>query len=138
MNLNYIQLLVGMVLAFIAVTPTARAADVPYVSGGTGVDERQALLAKERDFNLKIVVAETSGDYLADVRVVIESAKKERVLETKMEGPILLAKLVPGAYTIRATSYKRAQTKPVTITAEGLRRVDFRWPPILDPEEEEE
>jgi len=67
---------------------------------------------------------------------VIESAKKERVLETKMEGPILLAKLAPGTYTIKATSSNKMQTKSVTIPAQGLRPVDFRWPPRLDDEEE--
>ncbi len=81
----------------------ARAADVPHISGGVGADERQGLLAKERDYNLKIIGADKSGNYLADVQVVIESARKERVLDTTMDGPILLAKLAPGTYTIRAT-----------------------------------
>jgi hypothetical protein len=105
----------------------ARAADVPYISGGTGADERQELLAKERDYNLKIIVADKSGDYLADVQVVIESARKERVLDTTMDGPILLAKLAPGTYTIRATSDARTLTRTVTIAAQGLRQADFRW-----------
>jgi hypothetical protein len=102
-------------------------ADVPYISGGTGVDEREALLTQEKDYSLKIVAAETSGDYLANVQVVIESARKQRVLETTMDGPILLAKLAPGTYTIRATSDEKTLTKTVTIPAQGLRQVDFRW-----------
>jgi hypothetical protein len=105
----------------------ARAADVPYISGGTGADARQELLAKERDYNLKIIAADKSGDYLADVQVVIESAGKERVLDTTMDGPILLAKLAPGTYTIRATSDARTLTRTVTIAAQGLQRADFRW-----------
>ena len=108
-------------------TMEARAADVPYISGGAGADARQALLAQERDYNLKIVVADKSGDYLADVQVVIESARKERVLEAAMEGPILLAKLRPGTYTIRATSDATTLTRTVTIAAQRLRQVDFRW-----------
>jgi hypothetical protein len=105
----------------------ARAADVPYISGGTGADARQELLAKERDYNLKIIAADKSGDYLADVQVVIESARKERVLDTTMDGPILLAKLAPGTYTIRATSDARTLTRTVTIAAQGLQQADFRW-----------
>ncbi|MDP2625862.1 MAG: carboxypeptidase-like regulatory domain-containing protein [Candidatus Rokubacteria bacterium] len=105
----------------------ARAADVPYISGGAGADERQELLAKERDYNLKIIVADTSGAYLANVQVVIESARKERVLDTTMDGPILLAKLAPGTYTIRATSDAKTLTRTVIIAAQGLRQVDFRW-----------
>jgi hypothetical protein len=105
----------------------ARAADVPYISGGAGDDARQELLAKERDYNLKIITADKSGDYLAGVQVVIESARKERVLDTTMEGPILLVKLTPGAYTIRATSDAKTLARSVTIAAQGLRQADFRW-----------
>jgi hypothetical protein len=50
---------------------------------------------------------------------VIESAKNQRVLETTMDGPILLAKLAPGTYTIRATSGEKTLTKTVTIAARG-------------------
>jgi hypothetical protein len=106
-----------------------RAADapVPYISGGTGADAREALLAREKEFNLKIIVADKSGDYLAGVKVVIESAQKAQVLDTTMEGPILLAKLPPGTYTIRATSNDQKLTRTVTIAAQGLQQVDLRW-----------
>jgi hypothetical protein len=105
----------------------AGAADVPYISGGAGADARQELQAKERDYNLKIVAADKSGDDLADVHVVIESARKERVLDTTMHGPILLARLAPGTYTISATSDAETLTRTVTIAAQGLRQADFRW-----------
>ena len=108
-------------------TVEARATDVPYISGGVGEDARQELLAKERGYTLKIIAAEKSGDYLAGVHVVIESARKERVLDTTMDGPILLVKLAPGTYTIRATSDAKTLTRRVTIAAQGLRRADFRW-----------
>ena len=106
----------------------ARAADVPYISGGVGADSREELLAKEKDYNLKIIVAATSGDYLADVKIVVVAARNEQVLDATMEGPILLAKLAPGTYTVRATSDAQTQTKTVTIAPKGLRQLDFRWP----------
>jgi hypothetical protein len=106
----------------------ARAADVPYISGGVGADAREELLAKENEYNLKIVVAATSGDFLADVQVVIDSARSGRVLDTTMEGPILLARLAPGTYSVRATSDAQPQTKTVTIAAQGMQQLDFRWP----------
>jgi hypothetical protein len=105
----------------------ARAADVPSISGGAGEDARQELLAKEGEYNLKIIAADKSGDYLAGVQVVIESPRKERVLDTTMDGPILLVKLTPGAYTIRATSDAKTLARSVTIAAQGLRQADFRW-----------
>ena len=124
---RHIQVLATMAIVLLTFCMEVRAADVPYISGGAGADEREELLAKEKEYNLKIIAAETSGDYLAYVKVVIESARKEQVLDATMEGPILLAKLAPGTYTIRATSDGQTLTRTVTIPAQGLRQVDFRW-----------
>lgn len=123
---RYIQMLVAITLALVF-GAAAHAADVPYVSGGVGADSREELLAQEKEYNLKIVAAETSGDYLAGVQVVIQSARKEQVLDATMEGPILLARLVPGRYTVTAVSDGQTLTRSVTVSAQGLGRVDFRW-----------
>ena len=101
--------------ALLVLAVTARTADVPHISGGIGGEERDQLRLKE------------SGEYLSDVQVVIESAKKEPMLETTMVGPILLATLPPGSYTIKATAGGRTLTQTVTVQAAVLRQVDFRW-----------
>jgi len=124
---RWIQILVTAVVVLVALSMEVRAADAPHVSGGTGADERAELLAKEKEYNLKILGAAKSGDYLAGVKVTIESATKERVLDTTMDGPIHLAKLVPGTYTIWATSGSQKLTQTVTIAGQGLRQVNFRW-----------
>jgi|SRR5215470_2485574 len=105
----------------------AQAADVPYISGGIGSAEREELSTKERDYNVKIVTAMKSGEYLSGVVVVIESATKQPMLETTMAGPILLAKLPPGSYTVKATAGGATLTRTVTTEAQGLKQVDFRW-----------
>jgi hypothetical protein len=122
-----IQVLATLAVALLTFSMEVRAAEVPYISGGAGADAREELLAKEKEYNLKIIAAEKSGDYLAGVKVVIESARKEQMLDTTMEGPILLAKLAPGTYIIRATSGGQTLTQTVTIPAQGLRQMDFRW-----------
>jgi len=122
-----IRVLVTMAIVLAGFCAEARAADVAYLSGGVGADSRDELLAKEKEYNLKIVAAETSGDYLAGVQVVIQSARKEQVLDATMEGPILLARLVPGRYTITAVSDGQTLTRTVTVPAQGLGRVDLRW-----------
>jgi hypothetical protein len=124
---RHTQLFAATAVALLTFSLEARAADVPYISGGVGADAREELLAKEKEYNLKIIAAATSGDYLADVKIVIESSRKEPVLDTTMEGPILLAKLAPGTYTIKATSDAQTITRTVTIPPQGLREVDFRW-----------
>lgn len=122
-----IQVLATLAVVLLTFCTEVRAADVPYISGGAGADAREELLAKEKEYNLKIIAAEKSGDYLAGVKVVIESAREEQMLDATMEGPILLAKLAPGTYTIRATSDGQTLTRTVTIPAQGLRQMDFRW-----------
>ena len=124
---RWIQVLVTTAVVLVTFSVEVRAADAPYISGGTGADERAELLAKEKEYNLKILAAAKSGDYLAGVKVVIESARKEQVLDTTMEGPILLAKLAPGTYTIRAVNDGQTLTRTVTVPAQGLGRVDLRW-----------
>ena len=105
----------------------AYAADVPHISGGIGSTERDELRTKEREYNLKVITAMKSGDYLSGVQIVIESATQERMLETTMGGPILLARLPSGSYTIKATAGGQTLTQTVAIEAQGLRQVDFRW-----------
>jgi hypothetical protein len=122
-----IRVLATMVVVLLAFCLQVRAAEVPYISGGAGADAREEILAREKEYNLKIITAQKSGDYLAGVKVVIESARKEQVLDATMEGPILLAKLAPGTYTIRATSAGQTLTRTMTIPAQGLRQVDLRW-----------
>ena len=122
-----IHVLGTLAIILLVFSRDVRAGDVPYLSGGVGADAREELLAKEKEYNLKIVAAEKSGDYLAGVKVVIESARKEQVLDTAMEGPILLAKLAPGTYTIRAVNDGQTLTRTVTVPAQGLGRVDLRW-----------
>ena len=124
-----IQVLATVAVVLLAFSMEVRAVDVPapYISGGAGAAAREELLAKEKLYNLKIITAAKSGDYLAGVKVMIESAKKEQVLDATMEGPILLVKLLPGTYTIKATSNDQTLTRKVTIEAQGLRQVDFRW-----------
>ncbi len=68
------QVIVATAAILLTFTGAALAADVPFVTGGVGVDERADLRAKEKDYNLKIVAAAPSGAYVADVAVVIESA----------------------------------------------------------------
>jgi len=124
---GWIRALVTTAVVLVTFSVEALAADAPHISGGTGADERAELLAKEKEYNLKIIAAAKSGDYLAGVKVTIESAKKERVLDAAMDGPILLAKLAPGTYTVRATSGSQTLTQTVTIAGQGLRQVNFRW-----------
>jgi len=125
---GYTRMLAAAAVLLLTGPMEARAADeVRHISGGASAEAREELRAQEPEFNLKIVVAEKSGDYLADVKIAIGSARNQTVIEDKMLGPILLAKLPPGTYTIRAVYEDKELTQTVAVPARGLRQVDFRW-----------
>jgi hypothetical protein len=118
-----IAVTIGLVL--LTWSAPAGALDVPHVSGGAGLDAREELRGRETEYNLKIIAAKKSGDYLADVEVVIQSGQ-EHVLVTTMEGPFLLVKLPPGTYTVSAAFGGQTLKQTVSVSDRGRREVFFR------------
>jgi hypothetical protein len=102
---------------------------VMYVTGGVGSDDVDRLKSMEKDFNVKLVFARTSGDYLSDVNVTVADASGQVVLQVTSRGPLLMAKLPPGSYQIDATFDGQPKKLKVTVAASRLATVDFRWPP---------
>ncbi len=100
---------------------------VSYVSGGVGTDSLDRLKSLARDFNLKLVFALKSGDYVSDVKVAIADAAGKPLLDTTSEGPWFLAKLPAGNYKIVATFAGKAENRTIALGAEKLKTIDFRW-----------
>jgi hypothetical protein len=108
------------VLMFAALsTPVAQAQALPqarsqgsieYVTGGVGKEEADALKQASSDYSLTLELASsgptpegrTKGAYVADAAVVIRDVQGREVLNTHTDGPLLLARLPPGRYTISA------------------------------------
>jgi hypothetical protein len=126
----------AILLAFIAFVPAASAAGdgivqtargVSYVSGGIGTDSRDRLSSLARDFNLKLVFAQASGEYVSGVRVAITGAGGKTLLEATSEGPWFLARLPADNYQIVATFAGKAVRRQVAVGAGRLSTSDFRW-----------
>jgi len=100
---------------------------VSYVSGGVGTDSIDKLSLLAGNFNLKLVFALNSGDYVADVGVVIVDAGGKTLLNTMSDGPWFLTKLPTGNYQILATLSGNTVKRQVSIGTAKLRTVDFRW-----------
>ena len=100
---------------------------VSYVSGGVGTTSIDRLSSLTRDFNLKLVFALKSGDYVSGVKVAIADAAGKTLLDTTSEGPWFLAKLPAGNYQIVATLAGNAEKRTIAVGAEKLKTVDFRW-----------
>ena len=98
-----------------------------FVSGGVGISSQEELKSREREFNLKLVFTLTEGNYVADVDVVIRDASGRTVIAHGAPGPLLMARLPRGTYTVDATYEGRMQSRKVSIGG-GLVTAQFRWP----------
>jgi hypothetical protein len=103
------------------------AGNVTYVSGGVGTESLDQLSSVARDFNLKLVFALKSGEYLSGVKVSIADPKGKALLDTASEGPWLLAKLPAGSYQVSATFGDNSISRRIAIDTGKLKVVDFRW-----------
>lgn len=114
-------------LWLVAAVPSLAVDPPPYASAGIGDDDPLAPLTG--DYNLQLVFAtQGSGDYLADVGVLISDANKRPLLSTLSPGPLFYVRLPAGNYQLRVEFAGVAQARSVTIG--GLRRqsVYFYWP----------
>lgn len=107
---------------------------VSYVSGGVGTDSIDRLGSLAADFNLKLVFALKSGEYVSGVSVAITDAAGKTLLDTTSDGPWLLTKLPVGNYHIVATFAGNAAQRQIAVNATKLRTVDFRWASALGRE----
>ncbi len=100
---------------------------ISYVSGGVGTTSLDRLGSLARDFNLKLVFALKSGDYVSGVKVSIADAAGKTLVDTLSEGPWMLTKLPAGKYQIVATFAGNAEKRSIAVGTEKLKTVDFRW-----------
>ena len=103
------------------------AGGVSYVSGGVGTDSIDRLNSLASDFNLKLVFALQTGNYVSGVKVTIADAGGKTLLDTTSEGPWFLAKLPVGNYQIVATFAGKAERRTVSVGAEKLETIELRW-----------
>jgi len=100
------------------------AAQNPVVwSGGITVDERAQAPAS----GTKLVFFDDTGDFLANVHVVIKDAQGKVVVDTVCPGPWLIVDLPAGTYNARAEVGGRAQGVAIVFGAEGKAEYGFRF-----------
>jgi hypothetical protein len=68
-----------------------------------------------------------TGDYLADVHVRIVNADGQQVLHSESQGPYMLIKLAPGAYTVHATYDGKKEVRKVVVEGNGHATTNFRF-----------
>jgi hypothetical protein len=114
-----------------AATP-AQVINVPFVNGGITSDEADVMRQQAARYPLEITLArrgETPGrnEFIADAQLrVIDSAGRV-VLERGDTGPIFLASLPDGTYTLEATFNGQTKTQQVHVSGGRHAQVTFLW-----------
>jgi len=115
--------------------PESVQGNVRYVTGGVGFDEAEAMRRAAVHYPLAIELAArpVPSDsyprdvYLANVRVDIRDERGQSLISTTTDGPLLLASLPPGRYTIDAQIRGVSQRRTVTVGNGGPQRVLFEF-----------
>lgn len=88
---------------------------VPILSGGIGETDRTSMNDVSQAFNLRVITARPTGEYLAGVNLTIRNERGATLVATVTQGPLLFAQLPPGKYTVTAMSGSDVQTEKVTV-----------------------
>jgi len=104
---------------------------ITYVTGGIGLEEREALEAQSGQYNLKILNSGLQGHFVGEAMLSIRSSNGTEVLNV-MSGPEFYANLPAGRYSITATHNGEPKSRQVTI-GKSQTRIGFAWAaPIED------
>lgn len=106
---------------------------VPFVSGGVGDEDQDALRRLSSNFNFELTLATPSGKLMGPAVVKISDDKGAVVIGTETEGPLLLAELPPGRYTIEVVADGQPRTATVTVPAHGREQLSLTWPDQREP-----
>jgi len=129
------MVIIGAALFF----PGARAASlqslidahVAYVNGGFGTEEADALRAEARYFPLELMFSRRGdgarAEFVADVHLQIQDAAGRMIVDRASQGPIFLARLPDGHYTISAEFQGRTQTRRIALGNGRRESVSFYW-----------
>jgi hypothetical protein len=102
--------------------------DISFVSGGVGDEQQDVLDAAVGRFNLKVTLAGTDGKYLGGSTIRIEDQSGNTMLDTQATGPLFLAKLPQGHYTVHARAAgKSAITRKVNVPGTGQADLVLSW-----------
>jgi hypothetical protein len=102
---------------------------VSFVSGGVGETEMGEMKSMSARFPVELLfLAQSSPDrYLSQVKVQIKDNGGNVVLDTESQGPVLLAKMPSGRYSVSADSEGTTKRQTIQVTQSKGQRVVFIW-----------
>jgi hypothetical protein len=116
------------------------ASDVNYRTGGIGSSEAEEMREAAKNYALEVVFVQKQKEleeFISDVKVQIQDAQKNTVLDVITDGPFLLVNLPNGKYVITADFNGVTKQQKVNVGAKKHQKIVFWWP-ILEQREEVE
>ena len=104
--------------------------DVTFVSGGASAEEADAMRDAAQKYSLAIEMSPRDalpGEYIGDAQVGIRDAQGNIVFNTVVDGPILLARLPPGIYTVVARWKGTLMHQTVDLTRPATQQVRLEF-----------
>ena len=107
-------------------------AQVPFLNGGITKDEADAMRQQAARYPLEVTLArrgETPGhnEFVAEAHLRVLDAAGRVVLERDDTGPIFLASLPDGAYTVEASYSGQVKSQRVQVAGGRHAQVTFLW-----------
>jgi hypothetical protein len=99
----------------------------PYVTGGIGEPEAEAMRQAAADYSLAMTFAAQTGQFVSGVDVAVKDPDGQVALQASNAAPMLLADLPAGRYQIDATYEGQTQTRHVTVADAGTTKVVLQW-----------
>ena len=101
---------------------------IAYVTGGVGLEERQAMQELAPQYNVKLTFADKgTGAYRSGVAVQVRDMQGNVHIETDQAGPLLYAQLPPGRYRITANADGQQQQRTISVGSRGGKAAAFYW-----------
>jgi hypothetical protein len=111
--------------------PVQNSASNTFLTGGIGLDESTAIKGAMNDWPLSLQFAEMGGQraqYVADVQVLVTDSKGHIAIQSRSDGPFMLANVPPGIYKIAATLAGKTLHQTVEVKSGKPSRITFLWP----------
>jgi hypothetical protein len=112
---------------FLFASAATHAAEVPYTSGGIGLESREEMREVAPNYNLHLVFSQADGAYVANVAVEVKTTEGASLLRAVAEGPWLYAKLPPGTYVVTAEQNGASITKRVSLASSKPATLHYTW-----------
>jgi hypothetical protein len=100
--------------------------NVTYETGGVGLEERAAMQKSIKDYNVRLVFANTKGWYLSSIPVQIKGTDEKVLLNKESNGPWFWVSLPQGSYEIVASRGNKQEVHKIDVS-KAPQNIEFTW-----------